>query len=79
MLDSDAVCISLGRYVKCSFLLWCLSYREEHGITTCIMGVHCCLHVNYIIYKHFDWSLHVRSSSPTYVQNIRPVPITFLL
>ena len=38
------------------------------------MGVLCCcLHVNYIVYKHFDRSLHVRSSDATYVQNFRPV------
>ena len=41
------------------------------------MGVHCCgLHVNYIVYKHFERSLHVRSSDPTCVQNFRPVPLT---
>ena len=41
------------------------------------MGVHfCCLHVNYIVYKHFDRSLHVRSSDPTCVQNCTPVPLT---
>ena len=41
------------------------------------MGVHCCcLHVNYIVYKHFDRSLQVGSSDPTCVQNIRPVPFT---
>ena len=39
------------------------------------MGVHCCcLHVNYIVYKHFDRSLHVGSSDPTCVQNFRYVP-----
>ena len=41
------------------------------------MGVHCCcLHVNYIVYKHFDRSLHVGSSDPTCVQNFRLVPLT---
>ena len=41
------------------------------------MGVHCCcLHVKYIVYKHFDRSLHVVSSDPTCVQNFRPVPLT---
>ena len=41
------------------------------------MGVQCCcLHVNYIFYKHFDRSLHVGSLDPTCVQNIRPVPFT---
>ena len=41
------------------------------------MGVHCCcLHVNYIVYKHFDRSLHVGSLDPTCVQNFRPVPLT---
>ena len=41
------------------------------------MGIHCCvLHVNYIVYKHFDRSLHVGSSDPTCVQNFRPVPLT---
>ena len=41
------------------------------------MEVHCCcLHVNYIVYKHFDRSLHVRSLEPTCVQNFRPVPLT---
>ena len=41
------------------------------------MGVHCCcLHVNYIVYKHFNRSLHVRSLDPICVQNFRPVPLT---
>ena len=40
------------------------------------MGVHCCcLHVNYIVYKHSDRSLHVESLDPTCVQNFRPVPL----
>ena len=39
------------------------------------MGMHCCcLHVNYIVYKHFDRSLYVGSSDPTCV--FRPVPLT---
>ena len=43
----------------------------------CTMGVHCCyLHVNYIVYKHFDMLLHVRSLDLTYAQNCRPVPLT---
>ena len=41
------------------------------------MGLHCCcLHVNYIVYKHFDRSLHVGSLDPTCVQNFKPVPLT---
>ena len=32
-----------------------------------------------VVYKHFDWSLHITSSGTTYVQNFRPVPITFPL
>ena len=41
------------------------------------MGVHCCcLHVNYIVYKHFDRSLHVELLDPTCVQNFRPVALT---
>ena len=40
------------------------------------MGVHCCcLHAHYIIYTHFEKSLHIKSSDPTYVQNFRPVPL----
>ena len=40
------------------------------------MGMHCCcLHVNYIVYKHFDRSLHVGSLDPTCVQNFRPDPL----
>ena len=40
------------------------------------MGVHCCcLHVNYIVYKHFDRLLHVRSSNSTCVQNFRHVSL----
>ena len=40
------------------------------------MGVHCCcLHINYIVYKHFDRSLHIGSSNPTCVQKFRPVPL----
>ena len=41
------------------------------------MGVHCCcLHINYIVYKHFDRSLHVGLLDPTCVQTFRPVPLT---
>ena len=41
------------------------------------MGVHCCcLHVNYIVYNHFNKLLHVKSLGPTGVQNFRPVPFT---
>ena len=41
------------------------------------MGVHCCcLHINYIVYKHFNKSLHVGSLNLTGVQNFRPVPLT---
>ena len=41
------------------------------------MGVNCCcLHINYIVYKHFDRSLHLGLSDPTCVQNFRPVPLT---
>ena len=41
------------------------------------MGMHCCcLHVNYIVYKTFDRSLHVESSDSTCVQNFRPVALT---
>ena len=41
------------------------------------MGMHCCcLHVNYIVCKHFDKSLHVGTSDPTCVQNLRLVPLT---
>ena len=36
----------------------------------------CCLHVNYIVYKHFDRLLHVEPLDPTCVQNFRPVPFT---
>ena len=32
------------------------------------MGVHCCcLHVNYIVYKHFDRSMHIGSSDSIYL------------
>ena len=37
---------------------------------------YCCLHVNYIVYKYFDRSLHVGLLDPTCVQNFRPVPLT---
>ena len=36
----------------------------------------CCLQANYIIYKHFDRSLHIWVLDPTCVQNFRPVPLT---
>ena len=35
-----------------------------------------CLQVNYIVYKHFDRSLHIWLLDPTCVQNFRPVPLT---
>ena len=42
------------------------------------MGMHfCCLHLNYIVYKYFDRSLHIGSLDPTCVQNFRPVPLVF--
>ena len=34
------------------------------------------MHYGNAFYKHFEKSLHVRSSNPTYVQNFRPVPLT---
>ena len=36
----------------------------------------CCLHVNYIVYKHFDRSLHIWVLDPTCVQNFKPVALT---
>ena len=36
----------------------------------------CCLHVNYIVYKHFDRSLHIWVLVPTCVQNFRPLALT---
>ena len=37
----------------------------------------CCMQVNYIVYRHFDRSrLHVGSSDPTFVPNIRPASLT---
>ena len=36
----------------------------------------CCLHVNYIVYKHCDRSLHIGVLDPTCVQNFRPVALT---
>ena len=36
----------------------------------------CCLHENYIVYKHFDRSLHIWVLDPTCVQNFRPVALT---
>ena len=35
----------------------------------------CCLHVNYIVYKHFDRSLHIQVLDSTCVQNLRPVAL----
>ena len=35
----------------------------------------CCLHINYIVYKHFDQSLHIELSDPTCMQKFRPVPL----
>ena len=41
------------------------------------MGMHCCcLHVNYIVYKHFDRSLHVGYWSLPVCKKFRPVPLT---
>ena len=36
----------------------------------------CCLQANYIVYKHFDRSLHIWVLDPTCVQNFRPVSFT---
>ena len=36
----------------------------------------CCLHVNYIVYTHFERSLHIWVLDPTCVQNFRPVALT---
>ena len=40
------------------------------------MGVHCCLHINCIVYIHFDRSLHIESLNPSCVQNLRSVTLT---
>ena len=41
------------------------------------MGVHCCcLHINYIVYIHFDRSLHIESLDPSCVQNFRSLTLT---
>ena len=41
------------------------------------MGMHsCCLHINYIVYKHFDRLLHVGSLDLTCVQHFRPISFT---
>ena len=38
--------------------------------------MHCCfLHINYIVYRTFDRSLHVESSDTTCVRNFRPIPL----
>ena len=36
----------------------------------------CCLHIIYIVYKRFDWSLHMESLDPTSVQNFISIPFT---
>ena len=36
----------------------------------------CCLQENYIVYKHFDRSLHIVLLDSTCVQKFRPVPLT---
>ena len=36
----------------------------------------CCLHANYIVYKHFNTSLHIWILDPTCVQKFRPVALT---
>ena len=39
------------------------------------MGMYCCcLHVIYIVYKHFDKSPHVVSLDPSFAQYFRPRP-----
>ena len=39
------------------------------------MRVHCCLHINCIVYIHFDRSLHIESLNPSCVQNLRSVTL----
>ena len=36
---------------------------------------HCCLQVNYIVYKIFDRLLHIGSSDPTCVQKVRSITL----
>ena len=49
----------------------------QHYLTFIIREWLCCyLHVNYIVYKHFDRSLHICVLNPTCVQNFRPVALT---
>ena len=36
----------------------------------------CCLQENYIVYKHFDRSLHIWVLDSTCVQKFRPAPLT---
>ena len=59
----EILCLPTFRFAKVSPLynvLW-----------ECIIAVY--IHVNYIVYKYFDRSLHVGSSDPTCVQSFRPV------
>ena len=36
----------------------------------------CCLQINYLVYKHFDMSVHIKLSDATCVQNFKPVTLT---
>ena len=54
-------------------LLLCKSISLNNVLRECDC---CCLQVHYIVYKHFDRLLNVRSLDPTCVQNFRYVPLT---
>ena len=54
-----------------------LLYAKVSPLYNVLWECHCCcLLVNYIVYKHFDRSLHIGSLDPTCVQKFRSVPLT---
>ena len=53
-----------------------LLYAKVSPLYNVLWECLCCLQVKYIVYKHFDWSLHVGSLDPNCVQNFRSVPLT---
>ena len=65
----------MGLVLGQSYLLRVSCYMQKYLSFTMYYG-RLCLHITYIIYQHFDRSLHVESSDPACVQHFRPVPLT---
>ena len=64
----------LGQSLMVIFTTGVLLYAKVSPLYNVLWECIVVVYTNYIVYKHFDRSLHVGSLDPTCVQNFRPAP-----